>query len=88
VTDDGSWAGEDGGGSKSAETTITIEVVQRCDVNNDGIVDISDINAIMAARNTPATGPDDSRDVDGNGIIDANDARQCTLECTNSRCVQ
>jgi hypothetical protein len=27
VTDDGSWAGEDGGGSKSAETTITIEVV-------------------------------------------------------------
>ena len=40
----------------------------------------------MARRNLPATGPDDPADADGNGIIDANDARQCVLQCTFARC--
>ena len=70
----------------TATKTWTDVVVQRCDIDGDGDVDIFDIRAIMARRNLPATGPDDPADADGNGIIDANDARQCTLLCTNLRC--
>jgi len=57
-----------------------------CDVNNDGQIDRTDIMAIFAARNTPASGPNDPRDSDGDGTITVNDGRQCVLECTNFRC--
>ena len=57
-----------------------------CDVDGNGQVDVFDLRAIMAARNSPASGPDDPRDADGDGVITANDARVCVLECTNSRC--
>jgi Dockerin type I domain len=56
-----------------------------CDVNTDGKIDITDIQAITQARNMPAT-PGDPRDVDGDGKITVLDARQCTLKCTNARC--
>ena len=56
-----------------------------CDVNNDEIVDRLDLNLIAAARNTIA-GPGDPLDIDGSGIIDVNDVRQCTLQCTLPRC--
>jgi hypothetical protein len=72
--------------SATASKTWTDIAVQRCDVDSSGVVDISDIRAIAAARNTPAAGPTDPRDADGNGIIRANDARKCVLQCTNSRC--
>ena len=57
-----------------------------CDANDDGFVDIEDINAIVAARNTPASGPDDPRDADGDGTITLLDARQCVPQCTLPRC--
>jgi hypothetical protein len=57
-----------------------------CDVDLDGRIDRNDINLIFAARNTPATGPDDPRDADGDGVITVNDARICTLLCTNPNC--
>ncbi|MDX2507707.1 MAG: FG-GAP-like repeat-containing protein [Gammaproteobacteria bacterium] len=56
-----------------------------CDIDADGVVDINDIRAIAAARNTPAV-PGDARDVDGDGVITLNDARQCVLQCSNPRC--
>ena len=56
-----------------------------CDIDVDRIVDINDIRAIAAARNTPAV-PGDARDVDGDGFISLNDARQCALQCDNPRC--
>jgi hypothetical protein len=56
-----------------------------CDIDLDGDVDRNDISAITAARNTPAL-PGDPRDNDGNGVINVNDARQCTLLCTLARC--
>ena len=56
-----------------------------CDVNSDGKIDITDIQAITLARNTPAA-QGDPRDVDGDGQITVLDARQCTLKCTNARC--
>jgi len=40
----------------------------------------------MAARNTPASGPDDPRDLDGDGMITVLDARKLVLLCTLPRC--
>ena len=56
-----------------------------CDIDLNRVIDINDIRAIAAARNTPAV-PGDARDVDGDGVITLNDARQCVLQCTNPRC--
>jgi hypothetical protein len=59
--------------------------VAACDLNNDHAVDRRDIALIMAVKNLKAA-PGDPRDVDGNGVINANDARQCTLQCTKVGC--
>lgn len=56
-----------------------------CDLDGDGDVDRNDIGIISSARNTFAAAGD-PRDIDGNGVIDVNDARQCTVQCTRSRC--
>jgi len=88
----GTNAGQDtiiasvGGLSDTVTNEWTSITVVRCDVDGDKDVDRNDISFIMAARNTPASGADDPRDADSNGIINANDARQCVLQCTNSRC--
>jgi hypothetical protein len=63
-----------------------VAIVGKCDVNGDTVVDISDINAINAARNTPSSGVCDRRDADGNGMINVNDGRQCAVRCTNPGC--
>jgi hypothetical protein len=57
-----------------------------CDVDADGNVDITDIQAILAARNQPASGPDDPRDADGDGVITVLDARTCMAQCDLARC--
>jgi hypothetical protein len=57
-----------------------------CDANDDGVVDITDIRAIAAKRNQPATGPDDPMDWDQNGVIDIVDMRGCQSACTLPRC--
>ena len=59
-----------------------------CDVDVDGDVDSNDIALILAARNTPANGPDDPRDADGDGFITVLDARQCALACTLPGCAE
>ncbi|MCP4387365.1 MAG: choice-of-anchor D domain-containing protein, partial [Gammaproteobacteria bacterium] len=46
----------------------------------------NDVVQIALARNTPATGPDDPRDANGDGIITIRDARACVLQCTLPRC--
>jgi uncharacterized repeat protein (TIGR01451 family) len=58
-----------------------------CDVDGDGNVDREDIALVTAARNTPANGPADPRDADGDGLITVLDARRCAVECTLPRCV-
>jgi Dockerin type I domain len=55
------------------------------DVNGDGKIDITDVQAITQALNSPVA-PGDPRDLDGDGRITVLDARQCTLRCTNARC--
>jgi len=56
------------------------------DLDNDGDVDLDDLNILLAARNTAATGPNDRRDLDHDGRITALDARKLTLLCTRSKC--
>lgn len=47
----------------------------RGDIDRDGDVDITDLSLVLAARNRPATGPGDARDLDHNGVINILDAR-------------
>lgn len=56
------------------------------DTDSDGDIDTIDIQAINAARNTPATSPNDPRDIDGDGMITLYDARKAVLLCTRPRC--
>ncbi len=57
-----------------------------CDVDTDGDVDRQDIRLIIRARNTSAGGPDDPRDVDGDGSITKSDARSCLRQCDLPGC--
>lgn len=59
---------------------------QICDVNNDGSIDINDIRAILGARGTPASGPDDPADADRDGLITPHDAKLCIQDCDNPGC--
>ena len=70
----------------SPEATVTITVPPLGDLNSDGFIDQNDLNILLAARNTPANGPNDLRDLDGDGTITALDARKLTLLCTQPRC--
>lgn len=74
--------------SSNASTPVLsdVAVVGKCDINGDGAVNTTDINAINAARNTPSSGACDRRDADGNGTINVNDARQCAVRCTKPNC--
>ncbi len=55
------------------------------DLDGDGDVDSDDIKIITAALNTNATSLD-QRDVNGDGIININDARALSLQCTRTGC--
>jgi hypothetical protein len=69
--------------------TFSLSVVDTavCDVVEIfGQIDIDDVDAIFADRETPATGPDDPRDADGDGQITVLDGRVCEQRCTYSKC--
>ena len=63
-------------------------VVANCDQDDDGWVDRSDIRIINLARNTTVPPGDPSMDIDGNGVINVNDSRQCVLQCDGPRCAE
>lgn len=56
------------------------------DIDGDGDVDRDDINLILAVRNQPASGADDPRDLDGDGVITVLDARIAATMCTRPGC--
>lgn len=74
------------GADSSTPSEVEITVPPLGDIDLDGDVDNNDLNQILAARNKPASGPNDLRDLDGNLKIDALDARKLTTLCTRSRC--
>ena len=54
----------------------------KCDVNNDGFVTIADLNLIRAAFGQTATGANDPRDGNSDGVINIADSRYCALRLT------
>lgn len=58
-----------------------------CDVDADGDIDRLDLGLIISVRDTPASGPDDPRDADGDGTITVNDARSCVRQCNLPKCL-
>lgn len=55
------------------------------DLDGDGDVDKNDVQLVTNARGVTPTAFD-QRDVNGDGIINANDARALTLQCTRTGC--
>jgi hypothetical protein len=56
------------------------------DLDNDGDVDQLDVNLLLASKNKPASGANDPKDLDKNGVINVLDARKQALLCTRPRC--
>jgi hypothetical protein len=75
-----------GNDTLSASTTVTVGGAVRGDLNNDGLVDIDDLNILDSVLNTPANGPNDARDLNHDGVINALDARILVTLCTYPRC--
>ncbi|MEE9333680.1 MAG: Ig-like domain-containing protein, partial [Granulosicoccaceae bacterium] len=48
-----------------------------CDIDGNNRVEQNDIDLIFQSRNRPASTPFDPMDIDRNGVINTNDARQC-----------
>jgi len=58
----------------------------KCDVDKDGDIDQSDLALISKARGQRATGADDPRDSDNDGLITPNDVKRCIPQCTRLNC--
>ena len=58
-------------------TSVQLYAAQICDINEDNVVQEDDIDLIFLAKNQPAISPFDPRDIDRNGVINTDDARQC-----------
>jgi hypothetical protein len=75
-----------GTGGLSTSVNVTVKGGVRGDLNGDGQVDIDDVHALQVWLNTPANGPNDARDLNHDGKIDALDARILVTLCTYPRC--
>jgi hypothetical protein len=73
-------------GGKTASIAISVSHSIRGDINADGKVDTDDLNILDSFLNTPVTGPNDARDLNHDGVINALDARILTTLCTYPRC--
>ncbi|MEN6374413.1 MAG: Ig-like domain-containing protein [Smithella sp.] len=71
-------------GQQICSQPVTKNWVMKCDLNNDDMINRTDINIIMTGRGQHL--PGDPRDIDGDGWITVNDARGCTLQCTKPNC--
>lgn len=60
-------------------------LVSSCDVNNDGVVNLTDIGLVRSAIGQTPTA-NDPRDANGDGKITVLDARACVLKCTRAAC--
>ncbi|MCP4708332.1 MAG: right-handed parallel beta-helix repeat-containing protein [Planctomycetes bacterium] len=60
----------------SEPNTCKVAVLTAGDLDQDGQVDVDDLNILLAGRNEPANGPNDPRDLDGDGMVTVLDARK------------
>jgi YD repeat-containing protein len=74
------------GQASSAPAGLVITVPALGDIDLDGDIDNNDLARITSALNTKANGPNDLRDLDGDGMITALDARKLRLLCTRPHC--
>jgi hypothetical protein len=74
------------GPAYSTPVSVTLTVPILGDINGDARVDTNDLAAITAALNTPANGPNDLRDLNGDGTINALDSRILVTLCTTAGC--
>jgi hypothetical protein len=56
------------------------------DIDGDRDVDQNDLNLVTAAKNKPASGANDPKDLDKNGVVNLLDVRKQVLHCTRPRC--
>lgn len=56
------------------------------DIDHDCDVDRDDLNIVLASIGSAATGPDDPRDINIDGMITLSDADELVLLCTNPMC--
>ena len=59
----------------SEPNSCVVTVLGAGDLDGDGEVDVDDLEILLLARNEPADGPGDPRDLDGDGVITVLDAR-------------
>ncbi|MCU7373094.1 hypothetical protein PEC18_20300 [Paucibacter sp. O1-1] len=58
---------------------------QSCDIDQNGAIDIADVNAIRSSiGQTPVAG--DARDANGDNKITINDVRLCVMKCSKPQC--
>jgi hypothetical protein len=65
---------------------ITVSKTIQGDLNNDGKVDIDDLNILQDAMGTPAHGQNDARDLNHDGKIDNQDVADLETLCTFPNC--
>lgn len=73
-------------GSLSVDVPISVKSTIPGDLNGDGDVDKADLNELMTWENRPATTPSDARDLNHDGIINAQDAKILEKLCTQPGC--
>jgi len=76
----------DGQDSSAAPDTVTVRVPLLGDIDLDGDVDKIDLKLLRAARNKPPSGPNDLRDLDGDGKIGPTDEQMLKTLCTRPKC--
>ncbi len=73
-------------GPAIAADGATIAVPRLGDIDVDDDVDRDDLKIVTGRNGTPADGPNDLKDVNGDGNINVADARRLTLLCTRPQC--
>ena len=69
----------------SEPDTCVVTVLGAGDLDRDGEVDLGDLEILLAGRGEAASGPDDPRDLDGDGIITVADGRILVTLFTEQR---
>jgi hypothetical protein len=73
-------------GGQIAAATVSAPNSLHGDLNADGKIDADDINILLAALNTNATGSFDARDLNGDSIIDMKDVQALAALCALPGC--